>query len=389
MPKRERSTPAGRTPRWLWLLELLALYAVIAALFATERVMVYYGSPQAPTWAESFRLSAAPWSAWFLLTPLIVYLTRLYPFESPIRQRSLVVHAGALVAITFLQAFLNIYIGVVISVLWDNYHTTWEDMLWIPPSVILRYSLRNPLIYAIVAGITSTVDYYRKFKDREIRAAQLESQLSRARLQALQSQIHPHFLFNTLNAVTALMRRDVEGAERMLVRLADLLRRTLEGGESQEIPLRQELDLLEAYLGIEQVRFSDRLTVVQEIDPGALEEPVPRLILQPLAENAVRHGLAPSRGPCTIWILARRTSEALELEVSDDGVGLGEESAVEGLGLMNTRARLKALYGEGARFELGARSGGGATAAMRIPRRTLPAQGRAPEADSQNGEEAS
>ena len=245
MPKRERSTPAGRTPRWLWLLELLALYAVIAALFATERVMVYYGSPQAPTWAESFRLSAAPWSAWFLLTPLIVYLTRLYPFESPIRQRSLVVHAGALVAITFLQAFLNIYIGVVISVLWDNYHTTWEDMLWIPPSVILRYSLRNPLIYAIVAGITSTVDYYRKFKDREIRAAQLESQLSRARLQALQSQIHPHFLFNTLNAVTALMRRDVEGAERMLVRLADLLRRTLEGGESQEIPLRQELDLLE------------------------------------------------------------------------------------------------------------------------------------------------
>jgi two-component system, LytTR family, sensor kinase len=359
-----------RSRRVIWFLLIFALYAVIAVVFATERMLGYRGGPNAVGWWASFRTSAAPWTAWLLLTPLIVHLTRRFPVDGGRWKRSLLVHAGAMTAVAPVQAVLNIYIGAAISILFDGYHPTWTELLDLPPAVVLTYSVRNPLIYAMVVAVTSTMDYYRKYRDRETETARLEGQLATARLQALQSQIHPHFLFNTLNAVTALIRRDAEAAERMLVRLADLLRMTLDGGDSQEIPLRREMELLEAYLAIEKVRFSDRLRVVEEVAPDVLEERIPRLLLQPLVENAIRHGLEPKRGGGTLTISARRRGETLELAVRDDGVGSGgEATAGAGLGLRNTRARLKALCGETASLELETLPEGGTAAIIRLPAR--------------------
>jgi two-component system, LytTR family, sensor kinase len=367
VPTNQPGAPAKPVHRVIWFLQLLALYAVIAALFATERTVSYLGETKAPTWAYSFSLSAAPWASWLLFTPLVVYLARRYPLEGASLKRSLLVHAGAAIAIAPLQAYVNIYIGVVISIFAEGYRTTWHQLLFLPPAVIASRCIRNPLIYAIIVGITSTVDYYRKFRERELRAAQLEGQLASARLHALQSQIHPHFLFNTLNAVTALMRQDVNAAERMLVRLADLLRLTLKGGDSQEVPLRKELDLLEAYLDIERIRFADRLKVFREIDPLVLDAPVPRLLLQPLAENAIRHGLAPKRGEGTLWIRARPDGDMLELTICDDGVGLPGTGSKDGVGLGTTRVRLITLYGEAGALVVSEREGGGVAAIVRLP----------------------
>lgn len=371
-----KSDPIGQTgapgkplPRVIWFLLLFALYTVITAIFAAERKVSYLGAPNAPTWSYSFSLSIAPWLAWLIFTPLVVYLARAYPLEGAKLKRSLLVHAGAAIVIAPLQAYLNIYIGVVISILAEGYKTTWKELIFLPASVVAYRSFRNPLIYAIIVGITFATDYRRKLRDRELREAQLESQLARTRLLALQTQIRPHFLFNTLNAVTALMREDPRGAENMLVGLADLLRLTIEGGNTQEVPLQEELVLLEAYLDIERIRFSDRLKIVREIDPQLLDEPVPRLLLQPLAENAIRHGLAPKKGAGTLWIRAQLAGEVLELEICDDGVGLCRADSGDGIGLGNTRARLKTLYGEAGVLEVRKREGGGVATIVRMPKR--------------------
>src|SRR5262249_40591374 len=189
----------------------------------------------------------------------------------------------------------------------------------------------------------------------ELKASQLEARLAQAQLQALKMQLHPHFLFNTLHAISALMRKDVEEADRMITRLSDLLRLTLENVGAQEATLRQELEILGRYLEIEQRRFGDRLQVKMEIEPETLDARAPNLILQPLVENAIRHGIAPRSAPGLIEIRASRAGDKLELQVRDNGVGLPtdhREPIKEGVGLANTRARLEQLYGAAYRFEV-------------------------------------
>lgn len=371
-PTKKAGGPGRPLHGAIWFLLLFALYTVIAALFAAERKVSYLGAPNAPSWSHSFSLSVAPWAAWLILTPLVVYLARAYPLEGGKLKRSLLVHVGAAIAIAPLQAYLNTLIAVAISILKEGYRTTWQELLSLSPLFIAARSFRNPLIYAIIVGITFTTDYRRKLRERELRAAQLEGQLAKARLLALESQLRPHFLFNTLNAVTALMRQDPLAAENMLVRLADLFRLTVKGGDSQEVPLQEELELLEAYLDIERIRFSDRLKIVREIDPLVLNEAVPRLLLQPLAENAVRHGLTPKQGEGTLWVRATHAGDALELTVCDDGVGLRGAESGDGIGLGNTRARLKTLYGDAGVLEIRERDGGGVTTIVRLPARKAP-----------------
>lgn len=371
-PTRPPHAPGEVRHTGIWALRLFILYTLIAVLFATEKTMIYRWEPKAPSWGLSFSMTVALWAAWFIITPLVVYLARAYPLEGAHLKRSRLVHVGAAIAIAPLQAYLSIYIEGVISIVTAGYRPTVREFLSLPHPLVLSLSIRNPLIYAIVVGITWTVDYYRKFRERELRAARLEGQLARTRLLALQAQIRPHFLFNTLNAITALMRQDGRAAENMLVRLADLLRLTLKGGDSQEVPLKEELDLLGAYLDIERIRFSDRLKVVQEIDPQCSDEPVPRLLLQPLAENAIRHGLAPKRGEGTLWIRAKSVGDALELAICDDGVGLCRAESGNGIGLQNTRARLKTLYGEAGVLEVRMREGGGVATIVRLPRGKTP-----------------
>ena len=221
--------------------------------------------------------------------------------------------------------------------------------------------------------MSHALDYYRKYRERERRALQLETRLAQAQLDALRMQLQPHFLFNTLNSISVLMAEDVKAARRMLTRLSDLLRKSLENEGAHEVSLRDELEFLESYLEIEQTRFQDRLTIRMNVDPAALDARVPNLILQPLVENAIRHGIAPRAAAGTIEIRAGRQNGMIELQVSDNGAGLGGasvESLMKGIGLSNTQARLEQLYGARASFELRERDEGGLTVTIAIPFRS-------------------
>ena len=185
-------------------------------------------------------------------------------------------------------------------------------------------------------------------------------------------QLHPHFLFNTLHSISALIRRDPDAADKMIARLGDFLRLTLENSGAQEVSLQKELEFLKCYLEIERVRFQDRLTTRLDIEPRALDAAVPNLILQPIVENAIRHGVAPRSAPGHVEISAKRGERALRIQVRDNGPGLSaitapDDAFREGLGLTNTRARLARLYGAAHRFELEDAPGGGLLVTLEIP----------------------
>lgn len=206
-----------------------------------------------------------------------------------------------------------------------------------------------------------------------MRASQLEAQLAQAQLQMLKMQLHPHFLFNTLNGITGLVRdNDNAAAVQMLVGLSDLLRQTLDNAGKQEVRLSEELEWLELYLKLQQVRFSDRLRVSVSAAPETLDALVPNLITQPLVENAIRHGLSPRAAPGSVSLSARANDGRLEVSICDDGVGLPEGWRMtddKGVGLFNTEARLRQLYGADFAFAVRDRDRGGVEAVLTIPLR--------------------
>jgi two-component system, LytTR family, sensor kinase len=210
------------------------------------------------------------------------------------------------------------------------------------------------MTYWAIVGLSHALLYYRESRARELRAAQLETRLVAAQLTTLQQQLHPHFLFNTLHAISSLMHKDVNAADRVLIQLSDLLRITLEHSGRQDITLDAELGALSKYLAIEQTRFADRLVVRFEIQPETLDCLVPSLLLQPLVENAIKYGVARKSGPGHVDIRARREGDKLVLEVRDDGTGLTEDALTalqKGIGVSTTRARLQHLFGADYRFE--------------------------------------
>jgi sensor histidine kinase YesM len=244
----------------------------------------------------------------------------------------------------------------------------------------------NVIIYWSIVGVQHGVSYYRKFLERErlaaqleLRATQLESELTKATLSALKMQLHPHFLFNTLNAIVVLVRqRRVEEADAMLTNLGELLRQTLAGWETQEVPLRREMELINLYLDIQRVRFQDNLTVEMNLSPATLNALVPSLLLQPLVENAFRHGVSKTSAAVRIELKSNLRGSTLELQVRDDGPGISEGSSGNGVGLRNTRARLQQLYGERQSLRLDGVAGGGAIVTVLLPYR--PEKGTSDEA---------
>ena len=226
----------------------------------------------------------------------------------------------------------------------------------------------NLLIYWVVVSVSHAFDYYRKYQEREVRASELEKHLAQAKLQALQMQLNPHFLFNTLHAISSLMHKDVEAADRMIARLSELLRAALESTDTQEVTLQEELDFLGRYLEIEQTRFGNRLTVRMAIAPETRCAQVPNLVLQPLVENAIRHGIEPHAKPGEIELRARRDDGRLVLQVQDNGAGLpAHRPPEEGVGLSNTRARLQQLYGHAHQLEFSNVPEGGLLVSVTIP----------------------
>ena len=313
------------------------------------------------TWKQAVSYALGDWYVFAVLSIPVIPLARRFRFEAGSRMGSLAAHAIGSAAFSLAYMVLRAWVGQ-----WQSTASFGEAF---KPLLVKTWHF-NLLIYWVIVAVSQAFEYQQRYRERELRASELEKRLAQAKLQALQMQLNPHFLFNTLHSISALMHKDVEVADRMVTRLGDLLRTALESSDTQEVTLRQELEFLERYLEIEQIRFGDRLTVKREIPPDTLDAQVPNLILQPLVENAIRHGIEPWSKPGRIELGAHRTSDRLTLEVSDNGAGLGDNEPVEeGVGLSNTRARLHELYGEAHRFELRRGPEGGLLARLTIPLR--------------------
>ncbi len=279
---------------------------------------------------------------WVALTPLAIWLSKSFRIEGGQRFKRLTIHF--LACVVFVQ--IHILLFTIISIPFGLYSqlTPFSNRYFL---LILNFTPSNVMFYWGIVVIEHALDYYRKLQERELRASQLEAQLAQSQLQVLKMQLHPHFLFNTLNAISALIRESPDEADEMVSRLGDLLRMTLETAGLQEVPFKKELEFLKHYLDIEQTRFQDRLKVEMAIEPETLDGLVPSMILQPLVENSVRHGVAPRPEGGCIKIKAWRDNSLLRLEVEDDGPGLcGDAPLKERVGLTNTRARVSNLYGD-------------------------------------------
>ena len=241
-----------------------------------------------------------------------------------------------------------------------------------PPFVegVAVSAISEAIAFGCVAAVIHAIEFYRRYRERETFSLQLQARLSDAQLRALRAQLNPHFLFNTLNAATTLLHRDPDGADAMLTRLGELLRLTLRSDPDHETPLHEELSLLESYLAIMRIRFSDRVTVQCTVDPRVTEALVPSFILQPIVENAFEHGVARLQRPGTIDIDAKPIDDSLVLTVRDNGAGpTSPAEPGNGVGLANTRRRLAELYGASSSLELKSPPSGGTTVEVRMPLR--------------------
>jgi two-component system, LytTR family, sensor kinase len=351
--------------RWVSWGVLLACWTLYGLFFASQATLQQSYMGRAVTWRNNFASWLTCGYLWAALTPPILYLSRRFPIRRRHWARSALLHFGCslLAAALLLGAYTLAAKLIGLPVAQRPLGSAYLAL------VIVEYH-NTLIIYWIILGIDHALRYYRKYRERELQTSQLEAKLAQAQLQVLKMQLHPHFLFNTLHAISTLMHRDVEAADRMIARLSDLLRLALESEGVQEVSLKQELELLERYLEIEQTRFRDRLTVEMRIEPEVLDARVPNLILQPLVENAIQHGIAPRRGTGRIEIDARRENGTLALSVRDDGRGLNAGAGAklkEGVGLSNTRARLHQLYGARASFRLSSAPEGGVLACLEIP----------------------
>jgi len=293
---------------------------------------------------------------WVPLTWWALFSSDRFPVE-PGRLQNLLLHAASSAGVCLFRG------GAVVLL---NPWVRWEARLPGFGELMVTSFHKNFFFYVVLVAAAHAFHYQRRSRERAERAAQLESALAHARLSALQSQLQPHFLFNALQSITELLHQDVQRADRMLVSLSRLLRQLLETDSTHEVELEAELRTLQPYLELQQLRFGERLRVELEVAPEALRWRVPHLILQPLVENAIRHGLAPRAQPGTVQIRARVLGELLQLQVADDGVGLAAQPR-EGLGLRNTRERLQQLYGTASRCELRGSPGAGCEATLLIP----------------------
>ncbi|HEY3757539.1 MAG TPA: sensor histidine kinase [Opitutaceae bacterium] len=351
------------TPGLVRALGLLALWSLVGLAFASQFYLssVMLGSPI--TWGEAIRACLGDWYAWALLSVPILWFVRRYPPEGGAPWSRAFLHLAAALAFSLAYVVLRALIGEANGRLIGESSSFWDVFR----PLLLRTFPFNLLIYGVIVALSHALSYYRKYHQRTVQALELEKHLAEARLQALKRQLEPHFLFNTLNGIASLMYSDVAAADRMLVRLSELLRLAMNQSSAPEARLREELSFVGHYLEIEKIRFRGRLEVEVDVEPDTLEALVPSMVLQPLVENAIRHGIEPRRQPGRIEISARRQGDRLLVSVADDGAGLPTEPPQRvGIGIANTRARLQELYGKEHRFELRNRPEGGCIALLEI-----------------------
>lgn len=365
----------------------LGLWGALVLLFAAPLALTGPVS-----WRQAVKFGVSFWALWLLFLPVVGWLSFRFPIERRRLLRNVSLHLLACLLVA------------------GTSRATFRADLWIspplqrseapggppnsrgnrpgPPGIFnpflgLRAAL-DVLVYWSLVGVCQAITHYRHSQERERRAVELEARLTSARLRALRMQINPHFLFNTLNSITALVYVNPRAADEMLGDLSELLRRSLDSMEEQEIPLSQELEFIGGYIRIEQKRFGDRLRVELKIPQELMKALVPTLLLQPLVENAIRHGIEPRRGPGLISIEARRDDRHLHLTVRDDGKGLPDSYADRdpdlnpaerrGIGLANTRARLQGLYGQEQSLSLAKAEPQGCRVDIRLPFHWEPAR---------------
>jgi signal transduction histidine kinase len=334
-------------------------------VFATATVLGFFSTLQAyrlttlnlrtPMDIEVGKLLILNLIYWYVPAALSTVIFRLghwFRLDGPRVVQALVVHA--LAAMSYSVVHCACMIGTRF-LLWDYAGKApavgWTSFVQRQYLLNLDYTL---MTYTTVLALSYALHYSRESQARALKEAQLETRLVEARLRTLEAELQPHFLFNTLHAISSLVHTNPDGADRMISRLSDLLRLTFDRSGAPRISLQEELEFLQKYLEIEQTRFHDRLSVRFDIDPDTLDAEVPRLILQPLVENAIKHGVSPKPGAGLVQISTRRQGDDLWVEVSDNGVGLSagaRQQLRSGVGLSNTRDRLECLYGDAHHIE--------------------------------------
>ena len=355
-----------KKPAILALAILLTLIALVSAV-QNYVVTVVHGGVQL-SWLRILSFHLPFWWFWLLATPVIVLLGKRFPLHRGHLISSISIHLSASILMAIVHQFL--------TAIWCN--TIYQSLYYMPVFEKLWYRLLNLswafvdfMIYWAILGGFFTLAYYVKYRERELRCSQLEVQLVESRLQALKMQIHPHFLFNTMNALsTIVMKEQTEQAMKMISRFSDFLRMTLEETGKQQVPLDQELGFIQSYLEVEKIRFQEKLQVHFDVEPNTLSAFVPNLILQPIVENAIRYAVLPKESTGEVSIRAWRLNGTLQLQVRDNGPGMPKNSDSDsstGIGLKNTRARLTNLYGTHHQFDLENLPEGGLQVTLAIP----------------------
>lgn len=365
-------------PPWSRSAERIAIVAFWFFLAALEflRRTVHPFSPDEGIGAMAFA-GVAVYAVWAALTPGIFWLARRIPLERERAALRLLAHVGIGLGVAIVVELLNFMF--IRTLMQEGIIAGPRGFLRASPAAVILqlWFLDSFIIYLAVLTVGFARNYFIQFRHQELEAGKLEVQLADARLSALQMQLNPHFLFNTLNTVSALADRSPEGVQQIVAKLSGLLRRTLDQTDQQEVPLSEELSFLRDYLKIQRIRFEGDLEVTEDIEPGVLDALVPNLVLLPLVENAIIHGVQANpggRGRIALGARREAKTDRLVLTVCDNGPGLSEKvkkaGHKDGVGLSNTRARLEALYGAEGRLELDGASGGGLLATITLPYHT-------------------
>jgi len=347
-------------PRVNWRVAVTCT-VVLTLLFAIQQ---WLGGGVDISFPVALERQSVIWLTWLALLPAVIAAARRYPVVEASRRRWLLRQLGLALVFSAVHSFLVSAIRHLLGInLVGSVIEGALNLFFLQPG-------RNFLTYAFIATAYHAVAYHKAVRERDLRAVRLEVDLAEAKLASLESRLRPHFLFNTLNTIAALIRDDPTAAEVMLGQLSDLLRASLRADPGAEIRLDEELHLVGQYLAIQRVRFQDRLNVGLQATDDARQALVPQLILQPVVENAVRHGIAPRESGGSVWVLAERPDGRLRLVVEDDGVGMGDNpsaNAGSGIGLGGLRSRLAHLYGSDHRVEVAPRLPSGTRVTIEIP----------------------
>ena len=359
-----------RHTRALWLLSF-ALWTVAWFLNAgSEIIDVVTGDLSASVW-EPVVWEFTSNYAWAVLTPFIVIFALRHRLSRSNWAKMLPLYLLAMVLFSIAHVAGMVSARKLIYWAIGDSYEFWQSIAHLGLEMIYEL-LKDIFTFWMLTGFAYGFDYYRRYKERELKTAQLEAQLAHARLDNLIQQLHPHFIFNTLNTISAIMHENVRAADTIITRLSDLLRLAFEKSDRQEVPLQDEVEALEIYLDIMRARYQDRLAVDMSIDPEARDALVPVLILQPLVENAIKHGVDPRPDGGRVSVSAQRKDGTIRLEVSDDGPG-AEETADQllrkGFGLSSTVERLQQLYGQAQTATLHNGPAGGFSVTLDFPYR--------------------